>query len=470
MLKRDIFSLAKALELGELSSRELTEGYFEQIDKENGEIGAYITLCRETALSAADASDARRAAGESLGSLDGIPFSLKDNFCTEGVLTTCGSRFLEGYIPPYTATAVKRLTDGGAVLLGKTNMDEFGMGSFNENSAFFPARNPLDKKRSPGGSSGGSAASVAGGMAAFSIGSDTGGSVRLPAAFCGLVGFKPTYGRISRYGLVSFASSLDTVGMLTSSVRDSRLLLSAMAGKDQYDATSLSSELDTSPVKKRLRVGIISELSALSERSCAIENAKKAFSEAGYEICEISLPSASLAAECYYIISSCEASSNLARFDGVRYGKRAMSSESIGELYIKSRSEGFGDEVKRRIMLGTFALCTGVGDGYYRRASALRARLCAEIASAFEKCDILMCPVARTEAPILFEKKSPTEIYADDLCTVIANLSGIPAVSVPLMKEDGSLPLGVQLMAPPLGEKELLFAGETLERSFKRHE
>ena len=451
-MKRDIFSLSKLLESKELSSVELTRSYLDEIERKDSEIGAYLTVCAERALESAALSDKRRAEGNALGILDGIPFSLKDNFCVEGVRTTCGSKFLEEYIPPYTATAAERLFFAGAILLGKTNMDEFGMGSFTENSAFKLTKNPVNTAYSAGGSSGGSAASVASGTAVFSVGSDTGGSVRQPASHCGIVGLKPTYGRISRYGLTAFASSLDTVGVMASSAEECGLLLSVMSGKDERDASSLSLPrfLPDGKILTGLRGAIPKEIFDLPMSDGvkkALKKTVKAFESIGVPVDIISIPSLSLCAECYYIISSCEASSNLARFDGVRYGRRAKDCESLEELYKKSRAEGFGNEVKRRIMLGTLALSHGYYDDYYGRAQAHRQRICSELSAAFEKYALMIMPTALSEAPKLLEDRSLSRVYSEDICTLPASLCGMPAISLPCGISESGLPVGIQLVA-----------------------
>ena len=469
-MKKNIFTLSEALDKRKISSVELTKSYLDEIARKDGEIGAYLTVCREDALEAAKRSDARRAEGRILGPIDGIPFSLKDNFCVEGVPMTCGSRILEGYIPPYTATAASRLLNAGAVLLGKTNMDEFGMGSFTENSAYKTTKNPHNTEHSAGGSSGGSAASVASDTAVFSVGSDTGGSVRQPAAYCGIVGLKPTYGRISRYGLTSFASSLDTVGVMAGTSGECALLLSLMSGKDPLDATSLSDARFsmTEESLHGLRIAIPRELFDLpvspSVRE-AMEKTVRIFKGLGLSVDTVSIPSLSLLAECYYIISSCEATSNLARFDGVRYGRRAAGCENIDSLYKKSRSEGFGNEVKRRIMLGTLALSAGYYDDYYGRAQALRKRICSDLSAVFEKYGILLMPTALSEAPMLFEGRALSRVYSDDICTLPASLCGLPAISLPCKESKTGLPVGIQLVADKKREALLISAASAIEEA-----
>lgn len=467
-MRKNIFALAEALKKREISSFELTVACIEEIEANDEGIGAYLTVCKEVALEEAKRSDIRRAEGNALGLLDGIPFSLKDNFCVEGIATTCGSRILEGYFPPYTATAVKKLFDAGAVLIGKTNMDEFGMGSFTENSAYKVTKNPINTEYSAGGSSGGSAASVASGTAVFSVGSDTGGSVRQPASFCGIVGLKPTYGRISRYGLTAFASSLDTVGVMAGSATECGLLLSCMSGKDEKDATSISQASFSAKNEglEGLRVAIPRELFELpmsDSVKAAMEKTVTSFESLGVSVDIISVPSLALSAECYYIISSCEASSNLARFDGVRYGRRATGCKNLDELYKKSRTEGFGTEVKRRIMLGTLALSAGYYDDYYGRAQAVRKRISSDLSSVFENYPILLMPTALSEAPRLLEDRVLSKVYSDDICTLPASLCGIPAISLPCGTAKNGLPVGIQLVANRLREDLIISVASAIE-------
>ena len=447
-MSKNIFALAEALKKREISSFDLTAACIEEIEANDERIGAYLTVCKEVALEEAKRSDIRRAEGNALGLLDGIPFSLKDNFCVEGIATTCGSRILEGYIPPYTATAVKKLFDAGAVLIGKTNMDEFGMGSFTENSAYKVTKNPINTE--------------------YSVGSDTGGSVRQPASFCGIVGLKPTYGRISRYGLTAFASSLDTVGVMAGSATECGLLLSCMSGKDEKDATSISQASFSAKNEglEGLRVAIPRELFELpmsDSVKAAMEKTVTAFEGLGVSVDIISVPSLALSAECYYIISSCEASSNLARFDGVRYGRRATGCKNLDELYKKSRTEGFGTEVKRRIMLGTLALSAGYYDDYYGRAQAVRKRISSDLSSVFEIYPILLMPTALSEAPRLLEDRVLSKVYSDDICTLPASLCGIPAISLPCGTAKNGLPVGIQLVANRLREDLLISVASAIE-------
>ncbi len=463
--ERSVTEHAAALRQREYSSRELTRAYLDRIAALDGEIGAYLTVTEEAALRAAEASDQRRANGDSLGALDGIPYALKDNICTKGIRTTCASRMLKDYVPPYEATVVERLRRQGGVLLGKLNMDEFAMGSSCEHSALGLTRNPRDRSRVPGGSSGGSAAAVCASLAAYTLGSDTGGSIRQPAAFCGVVGMKPTYGRVSRYGLVAFASSLEQIGPITQTVGDNAAVLSALAGRDPRDANTLSDPtVDASSQLslgvKGMTIGLPQELFGEgidgSVRE-AVLAAVERYRQMGAEIRSVSLPSLDHALAAYYIISSAEASSNLARFDGVRYGARATNADTLEAMYRRTRSEGFGEEVKRRILLGTFVLSAGYYEAYYQKAMALRERLKREMTQAWDSCDLLLSPTASTVAYRIGEKQeSPVEMYRGDLCGVAANLAGIPALSIPCGTDADGMPIGLQLMGRH-GEEATLY-------------
>jgi len=464
MIERSVTEHAAALRKKEYSARELTEAYLGRIAALDGELGAYITVTEEEALRAADQSDARRAKGESLGALDGIPYGLKDNICTRGIPTTCASRMLANYLPPYDATVAERLGARGGVLLGKLNMDEFGMGSATEHSAWGVTRHPLDPHRVAGGSSGGSAAAVAAHLAAYALGSDTGGSIRQPASFCGVVGMKPTYGRVSRYGLVAFASSLDQIGPMTQTVADNALVLAAIAGRDERDANTLAErfsdggltgDVDLHGVRIGLPRELLGEGIAPAVRE-AVLGAVHWYERMGAEVRELSIPTLRDALAAYYVISSAEASSNLARFDGIRYGVRAEGAETLEEVYRRSRSEGFGEEVKRRIMLGTFVLSAGYQDAYYQRAMAVRARLRRELEQALDTCEVLLSPTAPTTAYRIGETgKDPVAAYRGDLCGVAANLAGLPAISVPCGNDENGLPIGLQLMGKPREEAAL---------------
>ena len=469
----------KALRAREVSSEELTRGFLRTMEEKEPAIGAFLTVTAEGALRAARSVDARRRAGEDLPLLAGIPMALKDNLCTRGVRTTCASRMLSGFVPTYDATAVSRLSAAGAVMLGKLNMDEFAMGSSTENSAFHPTRNPADTARVPGGSSGGSAAAVAAGEAVYALGSDTGGSIRQPAAFCGVVGLKPTYGRVSRYGLVAFASSLDQVGPITSCVADNAVVLSAVAGQDPRDATSAPRPAEDfsrwiGRGVRGLRVALPREFFGEgldAEVKAAVLASARQLEAAGAVVEEVSLPSLAAALPAYYVLSSAEASSNLARFDGVRFGSRTAEFESIGELYCRTRTEFFGEEVKRRILLGTFALSAGYYDAYYKKALQMRTRIAAEYEKIFASHDLILSPVAPTTAYRLGEKTAdPMQMYLGDIYTVPVNIAGIPALSLPCGRDAAELPIGVQLMGPKWSEARLYQAAAVLEEGSAYHE
>ena len=469
----------EALRAREVSSEELTRGFLRTMEEKEPAIGAFLTVTAEGALRAARSVDARRGAGEDLPLLAGIPMALKDNLCTRGVRTTCASRMLSGFVPTYDATAVSRLSAAGAVMLGKLNMDEFAMGSSTENSAFHPTRNPADTARVPGGSSGGSAAAVAAGEAVYALGSDTGGSIRQPAAFCGVVGLKPTYGRVSRYGLVAFASSLDHVGPITSCVADTAAVLSAVAGQDPRDATSAPRPAEDfsrwiGRGVRGLRVALPREFFGEgldAEVKAAVLASARQLEAAGAVVEEVSLPSLAAALPAYYVLSSAEASSNLARFDGVRFGSRAAEFESIGELYCRTRTEFFGEEVKRRILLGTFALSAGYYDAYYKKALQMRTRIAAEYEKIFASHDLILSPVAPTTAYRLGEKTAdPMQMYLGDIYTVPVNIAGIPALSLPCGGDAVGLPIGVQLMGPKWSEARLYQAAAVLEEGSAYHE
>ncbi|MCI8622854.1 MAG: Asp-tRNA(Asn)/Glu-tRNA(Gln) amidotransferase subunit GatA [Dorea sp.] len=470
-----VWELSQALRAGELTALEAAESYLAAIEERDGTIGAYLTVTKEQALAAAEETDRLRRAGEALPLLAGIPGALKDNLCTEGVRTTCASRMLERYIPPYSAHVVEKLMQSRAVLLGKLNMDEFAMGSSTENSAFHPTRNPVDPVRAPGGSSGGSAAAVAAGEAAFALGSDTGGSIRQPAAFCGVVGMKPTYGAVSRYGLVAFASSLDQIGPITRTVRDNALLLSQIAGHDERDSTSLSG-FDTGYAEdlergaRGLRLALPEEYfsEGISPAvSAAVREAARRFQELGAELVSCRLPLLRHALPAYYILSSAEASANLARFDGVKYGFRAQGCTDLESLYLRSRSEGFGPEVRRRILLGSFVLSAGYYDAYYRKAQQARTLLIREFGRLLADCDAILAPVAPTTAYRLGEKTAdPLEMYLGDIYTAPVNLAGLPALSMPCGRAPDGLPVGMQLIGPAFGERMLYRLGHAYETAY----
>lgn len=466
--------LTEQLKTGALTSLDATHAYLAQIERENPKIGAFLTVTTEQALQQAAASDTRRAQGNILSPLDGVPMAVKDNICTKGIPTTCASKMLERFVPPYQATVAGLLEKSGAVLLGKLNMDEFAMGSSSENSAFYPVKNPVDISRVPGGSSGGSAAAVAANFAAFTLGSDTGGSIRQPAAFCGVVGLKPTYGRVSRYGLVAFASSLDQIGPLTRTVEDAAMVLTAISGHDPLDSTSALQE--TPDFCSTLHRGISGMRIALPAEFMdqgiapairqAVEQAAAHCQKLGATVDTIEMPSLKNALPAYYVISSAEASSNLARFDGVRYGSRAQNFDSMEELYQNTRSEFFGPEVKRRIMLGTFALSAGYYDAYYKKALQVRTVLMQDFERLFQKYDLLLSPTTPATAWTLGQKSNPMELYLGDVCTVPANIAGLPALSLPWGTDEASMPIGLQLTGKAFDEAALLQAAYALEQSF----
>lgn len=461
----------------QVSAEELTRAVLERGDVTEPAVGAYLTRTGEQALERAREIDRQRAAGAGLGPLAGVPVALKDNLCTEGVRTTCASKILENFIPPYTATAVRRLLDAGMVPLGKTNMDEFAMGSSCENSALQQTYNPWDRSRVPGGSSGGSAAAVAAGSATVALGSDTGGSIRQPAAFSGITGLKPTYGRISRYGLVAYASSLDQIGPMARDARDCALLLNALCGNDPCDATSANIPAPDftaalSGDVRGLRAGVPKEYFGAGLAPgvrAAIEAAIAQLRAMGAEVGECSLPSTDYALSAYYIIAPAEASSNLARYDGVRYGYRAAGAKELIEMYSRTRAEGFGAEVKRRIMLGTYALSSGYYDAYYLKAQKVRTLIRQEFDRAFERFDLIVAPTAPTVAYKVGEKTAdPMEMYLGDVCTVPINLAGLPAISVPC-GFDGGLPVGLQIVGKPFDEATVLRAADAYQQATDFH-
>lgn len=475
IVNRSVYEHAESLKKREYSSEELTLAYLEKISSEESRVGAFITVTADEALKTAQKCDAERATGAELPELFGIPAAIKDNICTKGVPTTCASKMLEGYIPPYDANVMELLRKNGIVMLGKLNMDEFAMGSSTENSALKITHNPRDLSRVPGGSSGGSAAAVAAHESPYTLGSDTGGSIRQPASFCGVVGMKPTYGSVSRYGLVAFASSLDQIGPLTSNVRDNAMILNAIAGYDRRDATSVkrdhpdfTAELDSGVAG--MKIGVPEQFFAQGispDVKSAVLGAADKYREMGAEIVEVSMPSVDHALSAYYVISSAEASSNLARFDGVRYGHRAEGCEDIDELYRRSRSEGFGDEVKRRIMLGTFALSSGYYDAYYKKALQVRTLVMRDFDDVFSRCDIILSPVAPTVAYKIGEKSSdPLEMYMGDAYSVPVNIAGVPALSLPCGTGEGGMPVGMQLIGRAFSESTLYRAGAAFEKNY----
>ncbi len=479
LLDFDIDRLQAALLARDCSATEICRAALEAIERRNPELNALLLTLPDRALAQAAATDARLAAGAPPRPLEGVPLVVKDNQCLAGARVTCASKILANYTATYTATAVARLEAAGAVIVGKANLDEFAMGSSNENSAFGPARHPLDPTRVPGGSSGGSAAAVAAGMCLAATGSDTGGSIRQPASFCGIVGVKPTYGRVSRYGLVAFGSSLDQIGPMTRTVRDAARLLGAMAGHDEHDATSslhavpdylaeLSEEAGAQDLRG-WRIGVAREAfgdGLDAEVEAAARAALAAYESLGATLVEVSLPHLSYAIADYYIIATAEASANLARFDGVRYGYRAPGVTTVHDLYALSREQGFGPEVKRRILLGTYALSSGYYDAYYLKAQKARALLRRDFDQAFQACEILVMPTTPTPAFKLGEKTDdPLQMYLSDIYTVTLNLAGVPGMSLPCGQSGAGLPIGLQIVAPAFEESRMFRAGRALERA-----
>jgi aspartyl-tRNA(Asn)/glutamyl-tRNA(Gln) amidotransferase subunit A len=460
-----------------ISAQELTQAVFQRISDTEESIHSYITLCRDTAVEEAKRADVRFKVETNPPALLGIPIAVKDNFITAGVRTTCASKILDNFIPPYDSTAVKKLRAAGAVITGKTNLDEFAMGSSVENSAFFPTRNPWNTSRVPGGSSGGSAAAVAADQCIAALGTDTGGSIRQPAAFCGIVGLKPTYGRVSRYGIVAFASSMDQVGSMTKDVKDCALMLEATAGYDQADSTSANRSVPPYSTLlgrdiKGLRLGIPKEyfVSGIElEVEQAVRNAVRQFEKNGAVIEEISLPHTDYAVAVYYIVATAEASSNLARYDGMRYGHR-IHGKDLAETYLLSRAEGFGPEVKRRIMLGTYALSAGYYDAYYLKAQRVRTLIKKDFDEAFKTCDVIITPTAPTTAFKIGEKtENPLSMYLSDIYTISVNLAGLPALSLPCGFDSERLPIGMQIVGKHYDESTVLATAYAYEQSTEWH-
>jgi aspartyl-tRNA(Asn)/glutamyl-tRNA(Gln) amidotransferase subunit A len=481
-------SLLARLNAGEITSEEIVRPLLERSDRLS-RLKIFVHLDPEQVLSQARALDTRRRAGEMLGLLAGVPVAIKDVLCVEGEPTTCGSRMLRGFRPPYDATVIAKLRAAGAILYGKTNMDEFAMGSSTENSAYGPTLNPWDEARVPGGSSGGSAAAVAAELAPLALGTDTGGSIRQPAAVCGVVGLKPTYGRVSRYGLIAFASSLDQIGTFAHDVADTALLLSVIAGRDTSDSTSVDEAVPdySSTVEKpppSLRVGVVREFFGEGldpEVAAAVQEALRVYEKAGATIKEVSLPHSKYGIPAYYVVASAECSSNLARYDGTTYGHRAadFSPKYPGEeglppmirMMIASRAEGFGTEVKRRIMLGTFALSAGYADQYYNKALKVRRKIRGDFDAAFKEVDVLLGPTSPTAAFKLGERTAdPLAMYLSDIYTITANLAGIPGISIPCGFTRAKLPIGLQLLAAPFAEETLLRTAGVFERETDWHQ
>ena len=467
-------SLGKKIKEKEISVREALDAVFAQIDQTEGRYHAYVTLDKEGAYKQADAVQEKIDKGELTGALAGVPVAIKDNMCTKGLLTTCSSKILENYIPTYTASAVQNLTDAGCVIIGKTNMDEFAMGSTRESSYYGVTRNPHNPDHVPGGSSGGSAAAVALNECFFALGSDTGGSIRQPSAFCGITGMKPTYGTVSRYGLIAYGSSLDQIGPMTKNVTDCAAVLETIASYDKKDSTSMKREkydFTSALVRdvKGLRIGLPKDYFGEgldSEVKAAIFKAAETFRRMGAIVEEFDLGLVQYAIPAYYIIASAEASSNLERFDGVKYGYRTKEYSDLHSMYKKTRSEGFGSEVKRRIMLGSFVLSSGYYDAYYLKALKTKALIKQEFDKAFEKYDIILAPAAPTTAPLLGSSlQDPIKMYLSDIYTISANLAGIPGLSIPCGKDKMGLPIGMQLLGGCFQEKTLLCAGFAYEKA-----
>lgn len=473
-----LYDISQMLTSKEISSEEVTRGYLSRIEKYDPQLNSFVTL-NDSAIDLAKTADNNRAKGLVTGPLMGVPYAAKDMFCTKGVRTTAASKILSNFVPPYSATVVKRLEDQGMVLLGKVNQDEFAMGSSNETSFFGTSKNPWNTDYVPGGSSGGSASAVAARLTPMALGTDTGGSIRQPAHFCGITGIKPTYGRISRYGIVSFASSLDQAGPMTLKVKDAALSLEFMAGHDNFDSTSANKEVpkwsqNISTNMKGKKVGLVKqylEKPLDPEIAKAWESSKEALKEQGAEFVEVDISMSEHAIPVYYLVATSEASSNLSRYDGIRYGVRSdfknSPPESIDDFYARSRGEGFGDEVKRRILLGTFALSAGYFDAYYIKACQVRRLLQEQYLDAFKQCDFLLSPVASTCAFKIGEKvNDPLKMFLNDFFTTATNLCGLPGMTVPVSKNAAGLPIGIQLTGKPFDEQSLFNAGQVLEDKF----
>lgn len=473
-----IHEAASKMAKKEISSRELTQSVLDRIEKLDPTIGAYLSVYPEHALAQADAIDKRRLQGETLSPLSGIPLGPKDIYLTKGLKTTCASKILENFVAPYNATVIEKFLDAGAVIVGKVNMDEFAMGSSTENSAYKITRNPWDTTRVPGGSSGGSSAAVAADLCLASLGTDTGGSIRQPAALCGIVGLKPTYGRVSRYGVMAFASSLDQMGPMTKDVRDCALLMNVMAGYDQRDSTSIDKPVPDytqflDQDIRGMRLGLPREYMGQGldpEIASAIYKACDEFKNRGAEIVDVSLPYSDYGTAAYYIIAPAEASSNLARYDGIRYGLRA-DAKNLNEVYENSKTAGFGPEVKRRIMLGSYVLSAGYYDAFYVKAQKARTIILNDFQKAFESCDALLAPVTPTTAFKIGEKTSdPLQMYLSDIFTIPVNMAGLPGMSLPCGFDSKNLPIGLQLIGKPFDEGTLLKIGHAYESSTNWHQ
>lgn len=478
LIELSAYQISQQIKQKKISCREVTDDFLERIDKVESQVKAFVTVTADDARKRADSLDKRIASGEDVGSLAGIPVAIKDLLCTKGVRTTCSSKMLENFVPPYDAHVVERLTAEGSIAIGKVNMDEFAMGSSTENSAFFPTKNPWDLSRVPGGSSGGSTAAVAALEAPLALGSDTGGSIRQPAAYCGCVGLKPTYGLVSRYGLIAFASSLDQIGPIANDVRDSALLLQAIAGHDRRDTTSIKKDVPdylealTGNIKG-LRVGVPKEYFAQGIEPYvqdAVRTAIDKMCELGAEAVEISMPATEYALATYYIIAPSEASSNLAKYDGVQYGLRVVDpGDDVVAMYSKTRAAGFGHEVQHRIMIGTHALSSGFYDAYYSKAQKVRTLIRQDFEKAFQQCDVLATPTAPTIAFKLGEKTAdPFAMKLADVCTIPANMAGLPGISLPCGFHE-NMPIGLQLIGNLLDESTLLRAAHAYEQAAGWH-
>jgi len=462
MIEKTVAEIAVALNAGDISSVELTQTYLDRITQFNGELNAYITVCADSALRQAKTADEKRAKGSN-SPLLGVPLAHKDIFCTNGVTTTCGSRMLHNFVAPYDATVVEKFNDAGAIMLGKTNMDEFAMGSSNETSFFGPVKNPWDTKRVPGGSSGGSAVAVAANLCAMATGTDTGGSIRQPAAFCGITGFKPSYGRVSRWGMIAFASSLDQAGSLCKTAEDAALMTNVMAGLDKKDSTSIDKPVEDytaslSDSLDGLKIGVPKQhftegLTAGVEQT--LREALKEYENLGATITEIDLPNNHLSVSAYYVVAPAEASANLSRYDGVRYGYRCKDPADLEDMYKRTRSEGFGEEVKRRIMVGTYALSAGFYDAYYRKAQKIRRLIKNDFIDAFDKVDVIIGPTSPHTAFEIGAKTDPVTMYLEDIYTIAVNLAGLPGISIPAGMADG-LPVGMHIVGSDFAEAKVL--------------
>ena len=463
----------------EITSLELTQAVLARIDEVEGDVQAYLTITREEALAQAKAVDEKIAKGEEIAFLEGIPGAIKDNICTKGIKTTCASKILQKFVPPYDATVMQKLEAQNPVVLGKTNLDEFAMGGSTENSAYHPTCNPWNTDCVPGGSSGGSAAAVAAGTAVWALGSDTGGSIRQPASFCGVVGMKPTYGRVSRYGLVAYASSLDQIGPITKDVTDCAHILNIIAGRDEMDSTSLDVQVPDFTKAlvqdvKGLKIGLPKEYFVKGmdpEVEAAVKNGVKELEKLGAEVVEISLPNTDYAISTYYLIAPAEAATNLARYDGVSYGERAEDAADLVEMMTKTRTQYLGEEVKRRIMIGNYALSAGYYDAYYLKALKVRRLVKEDYDKAFKDVDVIVCPAAPSVAYKIGEKiANPLEMYLQDACTVPLNLAGLPGISVPCGYNKDKMPIGMQIIGKALDEETILRVAYTYEQSQSYHE